>query len=356
MRCSLVTSLLASAVVALSAAPLFAQGASAPAAPARPTTPPPAAPARPDAPKPPATPVAPIAKPTEGAPATAPAANLPTSRSIVDAFIKAIGGEERLRKNTSRKSTIKFELSGMSNMAADMVLLQKSPNKLLMMVEIPGMGQMKQGFDGTTGWASDPMQGARLIEGEELSQLKREAEFLRELKMFDLYKKVETVGVEQFNGVECWKLALTDESGDVEHAYFDKATGLLQGLTGTLKSPAGELPTQTTFKEYKDFDGLKLASRTEMTVMGNTQTLTLQKLEFDVVDDAAIAPPEDIKALVKAAEAAKGAAPAAPAKPAAPGTPPTTPAAPAKPATPPPSTPTAPAKPAAPPAAPPVTK
>lgn len=355
MRSSLVTVLLAGSLLGATATPLCAQGATAPpAAPAKPTAPP-TAPARPTPPPAPVAPIPPIAKPTEAttpaAPATAPA-NLPSARSLVDKFIAAIGGEARLRKNTSRKSTIKFELTGMSNMAADMVLIQKAPNMLLMTVEIPGIGQMKQGFDGTTGWASDPMQGARVVQGEELSQLKREAEFLRELKMFDIYKKVETVGAEQFNGVDCWKVALTDESGDVENAFFDKNTGLLQGLMGVMKSPAGELPTQTTFKEYKDFDGLKLASRTEMTVMGNTQTLTLEKLEFDVVDDAMLAPPDDVKAIVKAAEAAKGAAPAAPTTPpaAAPGTP-GTPAAPGTPATP-----TAPTKPATPPAAPPVSK
>ena len=46
-------------------------------------------------------------------------------------------------------------------------MVQVAPNKMQMMTTIPGVGAIQVGFDGTTGWSVDPMQGPRVLAGKE---------------------------------------------------------------------------------------------------------------------------------------------------------------------------------------------
>ena len=234
----------------------------------------------------------------------------PSPQELVDAYIKAIGGAEKLSKHTSRRVTARFEMGGLGAMSADATIAQRTPNLMLSVIEIPGMGTMKQGFDGTNGWSNDPMRGPILLSGAELEQMRREAIFQKELKLLEQYESSRTVGSETFAGQPVWKVELKDKDGNVTNAFFNKETGLLAGMSTTVQMMGGEVPSTTTFVEYKEFDGIKLAALTEIVVMGQKQTLRVEKVEFDVLEATDFAPPADVQALIDAAK--KSAKPADP--------------------------------------------
>ena len=61
----------------------------------------------------------------------------------------------------------------------------------------------------------------------------------------------------------------------------------------------GRMETTSIVGEYKDFGGLKVATRIEQRLPQYSLVIRIREVEFDTVDEAAIAPPESVRALIK---------------------------------------------------------
>ena len=59
------------------------------------------------------------------------------------------------------------------------MIRQKAPNQQLTTINISGIGEIKEGFDGTNGWELNPMTGPALKKGVALEQAARSAGDLR---------------------------------------------------------------------------------------------------------------------------------------------------------------------------------
>jgi hypothetical protein len=104
-------------------------------------------------------------------------------------------------------------------------------------------------------------------------------------------------------------------------ALFDVETGLQVGMTMDVVSPMGKMRVVASMSDYKDFGGIKLATRTVVKTMGIEQLLLLDSAQWDVTELPSFSPPPD---LLRAA-ASEPAAPTAEAPTLAPGQPATTP-------------------------------
>ena len=297
-----------------------ASGAQAPTAtPSVSPTPPPATPSAPnkvgkgDEPAAPATPSATqTAAPTPSfiiTPLTPqPAGPLPTANDIFTKSIQAIGGEAAIRKHTSMvtKGTLSMPTAGMSG---KLEVITLAPNKILTLMEILDVGNITQGFDGKVGWRIDPMLGPSLIEGSMLEELKKSSDMYKDLDPSKIWTKAETKGAVNFGGVPCYEIAVTGGPGDGA-LYYDIQTGLTRGMMLTVESPMGKMPSTTMMSDYKEFDGVKIATRTDIEMMNMKQVLVVDSVDYKSIDPAIFNLPPEIKALVSGAQtpAAAGAA------------------------------------------------
>ena len=295
-------------------------GAQAPTAtPSASPTPPPATPSAPnqvgkgDEPSAPATPSATqIAAPTPSLTITPltpqPAGPLPTASDIFTKSIEAIGGEAAIRKHTSMvtKGTLSMPAAGMSG---KLEIITLAPNKILTLMEFPGVGKITQGFDGTVGWSMNPMQGPSLIEGSMLEELKKSSDMYKDLDPSKIWSKAETKGAVNFGGVPCYEIAVTGGPGDGA-VYYEIQTGLTRGMILTVETPMGKMPSTTMMSDYKEFDGVKIATRTDVEAMNMKQVLVVDSVDYKSIDPAIFNLPPEIKALVSGAQtpAAAGAA------------------------------------------------
>jgi hypothetical protein len=295
-------------------------GAQAPTAtPTASPTPPPATPSAPnkvgkgDEPAAPATPSATqTAAPTPSFFITPlmpqPTGPLPTASDIFRKSIEAIGGEAAIRKHTSMvtKGTLSMPAAGMSG---KLEVITLAPNKILTLLEILGVGNITQGFDGTVGWRIDPMVGPSLIEGSMLEELKKSSDMYKDLDPSKIWTKAETKGAVNFGGVPCYEIAVTGGPGDGA-LYYDIQTGLTRGMMLTVESPMGKMPSTTMMSDYKEFDGVKIATRTDIETMNMKQVLVVDSVDYKSIDPAIFNLPPEIKALVSGAQtpAAAGAA------------------------------------------------
>ena len=287
-------------------------GAQAPTAtPTASPTPPPATPSAPnqvgkgDEPAAPATPSATqTAAPTPNfiiTPLTPqPTGPLPTASDIFTKSIEAIGGEAAIRKHTSMvtKGTLSMPAAGMSG---KLEIITLAPNKILTLMEFPGVGKITQGFDGTVGWSMNPMQGPSLIEGSMLEELKKSSDMYKDLDPSKIWTKAETKGAVNFGGVPCYEIAVTGGPGDGA-LYYEIQTGLTRGMMLTVETPMGKMPSTTMMSDYKEFDGVKIATRTDVEAMNMKQILVVDSVDYKSIDPAIFNLPPEIKALVSGAQ------------------------------------------------------
>lgn len=223
------------------------------------------------------------------------AAAAPSAEKILQRAHEASGGPAAAKhENRVQKGTFSVPAQGLSG---SFTTYSAPPNHFLNVIELAMMGQMKQGYDGETAWASDAMQGPRVLSGDELDNLLAEQQFDSDLGK--VFPNSETLGSETFDGHDCWKVSLGMASGNDAIGWFDKETGLLRGMERTMKSPMGELPVRITIGEYETMHGMKVPTKTTMAVAGMQQVMTVDEVMVNVKDMPSFAPPAEVQALMK---------------------------------------------------------
>jgi hypothetical protein len=304
LRTRTIATLFASSLV------LAAAHAQAPAAPAKPATPP----ATPAAPAMPAAPAGPRKLAHEGA--------MPSAKDIFAKHLAAVGGDKAWEAKTGMKTEGAMEVPA-AGLKGTMKTTSMVPSMVLVELDLPGIGKTASGFDGTTGWSMDPMRGPSLMDEQQVAQLKRDGNFRRDLDLARDPGKAETLGLFEFEGTPCWQVRTTWTDGTDAMSYYERDSGLMKGMSMSTSTPMGDLPVTIVNDEYKDFDGVKVATRMVTKVMGQQQVMTVEKVEWNAVKADDFALPAEIRTLrdapkSPAAPAGGAQAPKAPAAPAPP--------------------------------------
>ncbi len=232
------------------------------------------------------------------APLTAQTTELPAAQELVNRFVSAIGGADAFRRHTSMRLTGAVEVPAMA-LRMELDVRQKQPNLLSMTMTLPGLGEVRSGFDGTVGWIIDPMQGARIMEGVELAQASDQAAWDAVLRSPTLVREMRTVELTQMGGQPCYRVHVIWRSGRESHDCYSSDTGLLVGSQYEQHSPMGSTRVETLISEYKEFGGVKFATRVTQNAEGQQFVVTVDNVEFGNVSDSDVAPPEAIRALTR---------------------------------------------------------
>jgi hypothetical protein len=228
-----------------------------------------------------------------------PAAELPSARSIIDRHVKAIGGREAVLSHKSQHGIGTFAVAASGMNGTFEMFGATNPDRILLKVSMPGVGDIANGFDGTHGWSINPMTGPMLQQGKELEQAKLDADFYNELRDPKKYPTIKTVGKLDFEGRPCYKVSLTRTDGVEDFDFYDAATGLRAGSINTRETPMGTMTTTVVESDYKKFANVLQATTVVQRTMGIEQKITLQSLDYDKVDASVFEPPAEIKALIK---------------------------------------------------------
>jgi len=237
---------------------------------------------------------------TLGTSRTAPAQALPSAAAVLARHATAVGGTDAVMKITSLKQVASLQLPAMG-ITADIEMYMAAPNKLASKTSIPGLGEMLQGTNGDIGWDANPMQGPRLLADKELAQTKEGADFYGNmLYPADRYSTLENLGIVDFNGEQAYKLKLVrKDSGREATQYFSVASGLAIGSETTQESQMGSMPVSAVFTDYKEFGGVKFATKSQMTAGPNTIITVITDIVVNNVPATAFDVPESVKPLIK---------------------------------------------------------
>lgn len=233
-----------------------------------------------------------------GALAAAPARaqDLPPASEIVAAYTNAIGGTEAIARAQHRHVSAQMAMPA-AGVTMTMETWHSRPNKMLMVMSIPNMGEMKSGFDGQVAWSVSPMEGPKVLEGAELQQALRGADFDSNLRFEHLYPTMETVERREVAGRPCYRVRLVAENGDESFACFDVESKLMLSMEARTESQMGTIETTTEFQEYRDFGGIKLPARSVMSMMGQQMVVTVTGVDTSPIPETTFAVPAEVRAL-----------------------------------------------------------
>jgi hypothetical protein len=233
-----------------------------------------------------------------GAGAPAAAQTLPPAAELLARYQEAIGGKAAFAGKNQMQATGTFTIPG-TGMDGSFEAFSARPNKSALRVSIGGLGEIRSGFDGTVAWSMNPMEGPRLLDGREKTQAAEEADFESVLRDMSRLKSAETVESTRIGGRECYKVRLVWPSDRETFDCYSPETGLLVASISRQESNMGTADAVTLYDEYREFDGIRMATRITVQIMGIEQVLTFSSVSFGEVPADRFELPAEIRALIR---------------------------------------------------------
>src|SRR5687767_5332593 len=179
-------------------------------------------------------------------------AALPAAQTIIDRYVEATGGRKAYQAVTS--VNIKGSLTIPANgMTGTIDVSAARPNKTSVKTNIAGIGEVLEGFDGTTAWSMSPMTGPMLATGAELEQKIFDSDFDRTIGIAQKYESIKTAEKTTFEGRPVYRVELTRKGGGTDVEFYDVETGLKAGGMVERTNPMGTVSVTSALSDYKKF-------------------------------------------------------------------------------------------------------
>ena len=244
----------------------------------------------------------------------------PSAESILDRYIQAVGGAQRLAGVSSyvgKGTSVGF---GGFGGGGDVEIVAKAPDKratIIVFKEDTARGDQIRTYDGRVGWVRTPLNvlGEFQLFGGDLDGARFDAQFSFPGQIKQLLTNLKTgpptsitdlpapssqaslqqdVTLGQTHVVDV--VQGTGPRGLVVTLYFDKQSGLLLRELRYSSSPIGRVPTQVDFADYRDVGGITLPFRMTYAWLGGRDSIVLNEIRTNVpVDDAKFGRPAPLK-------------------------------------------------------------
>ena len=230
----------------------------------------------------------------------------PSPDQILDKYIDALGGAERLAGLTSYVGTGTAARHGGFGGGARAQLFAKAPDQRTMIIEFTNTsarGNITRSYDGRIGWLRTPLSVLEEYEltGSELDGARLDAQlsFPGQIKRIltnvhvgpptaisDLPATVSQTSVQSTAMVgqdhEVQVVQGNGPRGLLVTLYFDKESGLLSRMVRHGGSPIGRLPTQIDYADYREVSGIKLPFRVSFSWLDGRDVIQLNDVQTNV--------------------------------------------------------------------------
>ncbi len=192
------------------------------------------------------------AKPTEKAEYSKPIPDGVTAKSVMEAYIKAIGGRDKVSQVNTTLSTADVTIEG-APFSPKAVVKTMSPNKISMEMSIEGMGTiMKQKFDGQSGYQEQ--QGRKIPMSEkEIDAKKAQKALFPELNYDSAELALESKTT--IEGVDVYKVKVT-KGDEAALRFYDVNTGLLVRTEKVTEAQGQQITTIEDLSNYSPVNGV----------------------------------------------------------------------------------------------------
>ena len=244
----------------------------------------------------------------------------PSAQSILDKYIQAVGGAQRLAGLTSfigKGTSVGF---GGFGGGGDVEIVAKAPDKratIILFKQETGRGDQIRTYDGQTGWVRTPLNvvGEFQLVGSDLDGARFDAQLSFPGQLKQILTNVKSgpttsitdvpapssqsslqkdVALGQTHAVDV--VQGTGPRGILVTLYFDRQSGLLLRELRYGNSPIGRVPTQIDFADYRDVNGIKFPFRITYAWLDGRDSIVLTDIKTNVpVDETKFGRPAPLK-------------------------------------------------------------
>ncbi len=221
------------------------------------------------------------------------AQGLQSANQILDKYIQAVGGAQKLAGLKS------FIASGTSTGyeglggGGSFQIFANAPDQRTILIQFkdhPERGESTRAFNGTTGWIKSPRGLLReyAVTGSELEGLKLEAQMAFPGQIKTLFTNLRAGNPDSLNGNDVDIVQGTAAKGLLVTLYFDKKSGLLVRMVRESPSPIGRMPSQADYGDYRDVGGIKFPFEYKFSWLDGRDSFKLSSVKVNVPIDPAI--------------------------------------------------------------------
>lgn len=219
----------------------------------------------------------------------------PTADQILDKYIQALGGAQRLAGLTSFAAKGTIEGYDTYHQKVPLEIYAKAPDQRVIISHTQN-GNNTTVFDGREGWVASVISPVRLLPllpGAGLDGAKFDADLCfpggikTALTKWRIGFPITTIDDHDVNVVQG-----TGTGGTRFKLYFDDKTGLLTRQVRYADTPIGTVPTQVDYSDYRDVAGVKVPFHMVVTWTDGQSNILLTDVQPNVpIDSARFAKP-----------------------------------------------------------------
>jgi photosynthetic reaction center cytochrome c subunit len=217
------------------------------------------------------------------------AAGQPTAEQVLDRYIQAVGGPDRLAKLTSLVATGFYK--GFDDADKNpLELFARSPGQRTTIVHTLN-GDSTTVVSTGDGWIAAPEAEKPVpllaITGQELDGVRLEASLLFPGRIKEALSKWRVGSPALVDDRELLVVQGTTASGGTATLCFDAKTALLVRLVRYGESPVGRLVTRVDYDDYRDVAGVKIPFKWTVSWLSGRSVFELSNVQPNVAIDAA---------------------------------------------------------------------
>jgi photosynthetic reaction center cytochrome c subunit len=214
----------------------------------------------------------------------------PTADQVLDKFIQALGGAQRLAGLTSFAAKGTVEGYDTYHMKVPVELYAKAPGQRALISHTQN-GDTTTIFDGRSGWVAavdKPVRLLPLLPGAELDGAKLDADLCfpagikQALNQWSVGFPVTAIDDKPVNVIQG-----RGAGGTRFKLYFDVESGLLTRQVRYADTPIGMVPTQVDYANYREVAGVKMPFRLTVTWTDGQSIIELTDVQPNVAIDSA---------------------------------------------------------------------
>jgi zinc protease len=179
-----------------------------------------------------------------------------TAEDVVNGYLEAIGGMEKLNALTAYDMSMEATMAGLPA-PMNVRVAKKVPGYYMEVQEIPNMFKQKRLYAKGTAVSEGPQGNGPIEDEEQLAELKTMSTYVMSEMAYltDAYT-LELEGVNKLDGREVYQLKVTNAAGKVSREYYEVENGLKVREETEQETPNGPVTIATTIDAYEEIDGI----------------------------------------------------------------------------------------------------
>ena len=211
-----------------------------------------------------------------------------SAEQILDRYIQAIGGAERLAKLTSFAA--KGIYQGYQDEKYPVDVFAKAPNQISTVVHTSA-GDSTTTYDGSAGWIAGPATERPValldLTGGDLGGAKLDAAVWFPAQIKPALTQWRAASSAAIDGHEMQMIQGSADGRYPVNLYFDSKTGMLARMVRYAESPVGLSPTQVDYADYREVAGVRMPYRVTVTWLDGRATTQFSEIQPNVPIEAA---------------------------------------------------------------------